>query len=102
LEKKFCNQIIPFEPTLWIYIQWDNCSSTRDTGDVCVWLSTDKTKSALGRYTAHLIGKLDSEKPSKHHLLCSKTLEKVNSQSIPCFIINKGLNILYPSGVDDT
>jgi hypothetical protein len=48
-----------------------------------------------------LTGKLDLGKHSKPYLLCSKTLEKVNSQTIAYFI-NKGLNILYPTAVHDT
>jgi hypothetical protein len=72
-----------------------------DNDDACIWLFTDKTTNALGTYTAHLtVGKLDSDKPSEYHLLCSKILKKVNSQSIS--YINSGLNILCPGGTDDT
>jgi hypothetical protein len=81
----------------------DKTAAIREqNGDACIWLSADVTTDALGRYNAHLIvGKLDPDKPSKPHLLCSKTLEKANSQS-NAYFINKVLNILYPSEVDCT
>jgi hypothetical protein len=105
--EKYSNQFIPSESTLRKdYLEStynENVAAIREhNGDRCICLFADETTDALGGYTAHLtVGNLVPDKPSNPRLSCLKSLEKVNSQSVVHFI-EKGLNILYPSGVDDT
>jgi hypothetical protein len=41
-----------------------------------MWLSADEITDVLGRYIPHVTAeKLDLDKPSKPHILCSETAE---------------------------
>ena len=105
--QKYTKQNIPSASTLkknYLDICYDEVilPIREDIGDSCIWLCVDETTDPMGRYIANLIvGKLDPNQASTPHLLCCKQLEKVNSQSIAYFI-NKGLQLLYPGGVDDS
>ncbi|KAJ4430014.1 hypothetical protein ANN_22222 [Periplaneta americana] len=48
-----------------------------------------------------VVGKLSPDGPSIPHLVCVKELSKVNSQAIAYFV-NKGLQSLYSSNIDDS
>lgn len=105
--QKYCNQTVPSESTLRkncldsVYNQ--TLTSIRDDiGESSIWLCVDETTDAMGRYIANLVvGKMDPDVPSLSHLLCSKSIDKVNHKEIAYFV-NKGLQLLYPGGVDDS
>ena len=67
-------------------------------GDKQIWVSSDETTDATGRFVAHIIvGTLESVE-SKSFLLHAECLEKTNSATISqCFMT--ALTVLWPSGV---
>lgn len=104
--EKYCNTKIPCESTLRKnylgYTYEEVLSSIRsEVGDSSIWISVDETTDANGRYIANMvIGKLESEKPTRPFLIASKPLEKTNGDTVAYFV-NTSLKILYPSGADD-
>lgn len=87
--QKYCvGQHIPDESTLRkefltkVYEQTVENMRNYLQGD-CFWVSIDETTDSLGRKIVHLLlMSLCDSMPKKSHLIASKVLEKVNSQTI--------------------
>lgn len=104
--EKYCHRNIPSESTIRKnYVdstyQGALCRIRSDIGDSHIWLSVDETTDSMGRYIAHLIvGKLNSDTPSKAHLICSRQLIKTNSETVAQFV-NNSLKVLFPNSLDE-
>ncbi|KAM7289043.1 hypothetical protein ISCGN_029180, partial [Ixodes scapularis] len=73
-----------------------------ELGDSCIWVSVDETTDATGRFVAHLVvGKLVADERTTPSLVCSKTLERTNGETVAYFV-NTSLKVLYPTGVEDS
>ena len=69
-----------------------------EIGGAAIWASIDETTDAEGRLIGNVIvGRLDL-KPSRAFLIHSATMERVNHTTIGK-LLNEGLQVLYPNGV---
>ncbi|CAN7938884.1 unnamed protein product, partial [Ixodes hexagonus] len=67
-----------------------------------IWASVDETTDATGRFVAHLVvGKLVPDERTTPFLVCSKTLERTNGETVAYFV-NASLKVLYPTGLEDS
>ena len=61
-----------------------------------IWISTDETTDAVGRYVMNvIIGTMEVKEPSKIFLLTSEVLDEVNSTNIAQLFTNS-LSLLWP------
>lgn len=70
-----------------------------DIGDELLWISTDETTDACGRYVANLVvGKLCMQ-PSRSYLVACKTIDKTNHATVARFV-NDSIRSLFPDSSD--
>ncbi|CAN7989403.1 unnamed protein product, partial [Ixodes hexagonus] len=75
---------------------------SNELGDSCIWVSVDETTDATGRFVTHLVvGKLVADERTTPFLVCSKTLERTNGETVAYFV-NASLKVLYPTGLEDS
>ncbi|XP_042144422.1 uncharacterized protein LOC121834734 [Ixodes scapularis] len=105
--QKYSSHTVPSESTLCKnYLQpmfEETLKKIRDElEDSCIWVSVDETTDATGRFVAHImVGKLIADERTTPFLVCCKTLERTNGETVAYFV-NTSLKVLYPTGVEDS